>query len=184
MFHRVVLADKGLLLAFHKSVQALFPAPWLVDSPVPVSRFVAPLWASVFARCFTVNHRGKPGPLARVLSSRFHGLSWCFSVYPGEKQGLIPVLFVWVVLSDSQLSLPPPPSSCAPEIFFGTGAWSGANSNRDLPVRPLSAVTPAGVAFFTGQTAYGLLEAHRQTHRQAETKLLAQAALFAHACRW
>lgn len=42
----------------------------------------------------------------------------------------------------------PAPSS-APEIFFWTGAWSGANSNRDLPVCPLSALTPAGVAFFS-----------------------------------
>lgn len=38
--------------------------------------------------------------------------------------------------------------SFAPKIFR-TGAWSSANPNRDLPVCPLWALTPAGVAFFT-----------------------------------
>lgn len=39
----------------------------------------------------------------------------------------------------------------APERFFRSVAWSVANSNRDLPVCPLSAVTPAAVTgfFFT-----------------------------------
>lgn len=107
MFHRAVLADKGLLLAFHKSFQALFLERWLADLPVPVSFFVTPLLACVFARCFTVNHRGKPGPLLRVLFGRFHGLSWCFAISWGQA-GLIPVLFVWGVLPDPQLCLPPP----------------------------------------------------------------------------
>lgn len=106
-------------------------------------------------------------------------ISWLvlmFCCVSWGEAGLIPVLFVWGVLSDQH----PPPF--APEIFFRTGAWSGANSNRDLPVCPLSGVTPTGVAFFTGQTAYRLLETHRQTDRQS--KLLAQAAMFAHAWRW
>lgn len=145
MFHRAALADKGLLLAFHKSVQALFLELWLADLPVPVSFFVTPLLVSVFARCFTVNHRGKPGPLRRVLFGRFHGLSWCFAVSPGDKQGWSPVLF-YLGRVTRPTALPAP--SSAPEIFFRTGAWSSANSNRDLPVCPLSALTPAGVAFF------------------------------------
>lgn len=75
MSHRAVLADKGLLLAFHKSVQALFLERRLADLPVPVSVFVTLLLACVLARCFTVNHRGKPEPLLWVLLGRFHGLS-------------------------------------------------------------------------------------------------------------
>lgn len=75
MFHRAVLADKGLLLAFHKSFQALFLEHRLADLSAPVSFFVTPLLAGVFAKCFTVNHRGKPGPLLQVLFGRFHGLS-------------------------------------------------------------------------------------------------------------
>lgn len=42
-----------------------------------------------------------------------------------------------------------PAPSFSPEIFFKTSAWSSANPNRDLPVYPLSALTLAGVAFFS-----------------------------------
>ncbi len=57
-----------------------------------------------------------------------------------------------------------PAPSFAPEIFFRTGAWSSANSNRDLPVCPLSALTPAGVAFFTDSQHTG---SWKLTDRQA-----------------
>lgn len=87
------------------------------------------------------------------------------------------MLFVSGVLSDPRLCLPP---SFAPEILFRIGAWSSASSNRDLPVCPLSALTPAGVAFFTDGQHTG---SWKLTGRQAESKLLAQAALFAHAWR-
>lgn len=160
MFHRAVLADKGLLLAFHKSLQALFLERWLADLPVPVSFFVTPLLASVFARCFTVNHRGKPGPLPRVLFGRFHGLSWCFAVSPGDKQGWSPCFLSRACYPTHNSASP----SFAPEIFFRTGAWSSANSNRDLPVCPLSALTPAGVAFFTDSQHTG---SWKLTDRQA-----------------
>lgn len=73
-----------------------------------------------------------------------------------------------------------PAPSFAPEIFFRTGAWSSANPNRDLPVCPLSALTLAGVAFFTDSQHTG---SWKLIDRQAESKLLAQAALFAHAWR-
>lgn len=177
MFHRAVLADKGLLLAFHKSFQALFLEHWLADLPVPVSVFLTPLLACVFARCFTVNHRGKPGPLLRVLFERFHGLSWCFAI-SWVQAGLIPVLFVWGCVT-RPTTLPAP--SFSPEIFFRTGAWNSANSNRDLPVCPLSALTPTGVAFFTNSQHTG---SWKLTDGQAESKLLAPTALFAHAWRW
>lgn len=66
--------------------------------------------------------------------------------------GLIPMLFVSGVLPDPQLCTPP---SFAAEIFFSAGAWSAANSNRDLPVCPLSALTLAAVAFFTSSQHTG-----------------------------
>lgn len=177
MFHRAVLADKGLLLAFHKSFQALFLERWLVDLPVPVSFSVTPLLASVFARCFTVNHRGKPGPLPRLLFGRFHG---CLDVLLCLLGTCRADLLAFCPGRVTRPTTPPVPSFSR-EIFFRTSAWSSANSNRDLPECPLSALTPAGVAFFTNSQHTG---SWKLTDRQAESKLLAQAALFAHAWRW
>lgn len=69
------------------------------------------------------------------------------------------------MLPDPRLRHPPPPP--APETFFRPGAWSGANSNRDLPACPLSALTPAGVAFFTGSQHTGSWKlAGRQAGRE------------------
>lgn len=186
MFHRAVLADEGLLLAFHKSFQALSLQSWLADLPVPVSFFVGPLLAGVFALCFTVNHRGKPGPLPRVLFGRFHGLSWCFAVSPGDKQGWSLAFCLGCVTRPMAL---PSPSFCSRDFFLFLGRVCGAvPAQIEICQCPLlSFLTPTGVAlfcfnffFFLQQPAYGLLEARRQ----AEPKLLAQAALFAHAWRW
>lgn len=186
MFHRAVLADEGLLLAFHKSFQALSLQRGLADLPVPVSFFVGPLLAGVFALCFTVNHRGKPGPLPRVLFGRFHGLSWCFAVSPGDKQGWSLAFCLGCVTRPTAF-----PLLLLKRFFFffgGGGAWSSASWKIEICQCPLlSFLTPTGEAlfcfnffFFRQQPAYGLLEARRQ----AEPKLLAQAALFAHAWRW
>lgn len=76
----------------------------------------------------------------------------------------------------------PAPSFASEIYFFRVDAWSGANSNRDLPVCPLSALTPAGVAFFSPAASIRA-PGSSQTDVQAESKLLAQAALFAHAWR-
>lgn len=132
----------GLLLAFHKSFQALFLELWLADLPVPVSFFVTALLNKMFAQCFTVNHRGKPGPLPQALLGRFHGLSWYFAVSPGDKQRRSPCFLSGVCYPTHSSATPP-----AQETFFRPGAWSRANSNRDLPACPLSVLTPAGVAF-------------------------------------
>lgn len=134
MFRRAALAGEGLPLAFHKSFQALSLRRWLADLPVPVWFFISPLLASVFALCFTVNHRGKPGPLPRVLFVRFHGSSWCFAVSPWGQAELIPCFLSGVCYPTHSSAFPPP---FAQEIFFfRMGAWSCASSNRDLPVYP------------------------------------------------
>lgn len=86
------------------------------------------------------------------------------------------MLFVSGVLPDPQLCLPPP---LLQQIFFRTGAWSSANSNRDLPVCPLSVRTPTGVAFLLAASIRDAGSSQRDS--QSESKLLAQAALFAHA---
>lgn len=120
------------------------------------------LLASLFAWCFTVNHRGKPGPLLWPLFRWFHGLSSCFAALPGDKQVLSPVLFVSGMLPDPQLCIPPP---LLQRYFVRKGAWSSANPNRDLPVCPLSGLTLAGVAFL--QTASIWAPESLETDRQS-----------------
>lgn len=75
-------------------------------------------------------------------------ISWLVLMFCSVSWGqaeLIPVLFVSGVLPDPQLSCP---LLCSRDIFQDW-CMNSANSNRDLPVCPLSALTPAGVAFFT-----------------------------------
>lgn len=104
----------------------------------------------MFASCFTVNHRGKPGPLlwlVQIISCPF----FYFATLPGDKQVLSLVLFVSGMLPSPQLCIPPP---LLQRYFVSKGAWSGANPNRDLPVYPLSALTLAGVAFLQGASIW------------------------------
>lgn len=108
MFHRAVRANKRLLLAFHKSFRVLSLERRSADLPVPVSFFVTPLLAAVFARCFTVNHCGKPGPLLPRVVRKISWLVLMFCWVSGGQAGLIPMLFVSGVLPDPQLCLPPP----------------------------------------------------------------------------
>lgn len=59
----------------------------------------------MFASCFTVNHRGKPGPLprlVRIISCPF----FSFATLPGDKQVLSLVLFVSGMLPNPQLCIP------------------------------------------------------------------------------
>lgn len=125
-------------------------------------RLCLSLLAGLFAWRFTVNHREKPGPLPWPLFKWFHGLSSCFAALPGDKQVLFWVLFVSGMLPDPQLCIPPP---WLQRYFVRKGAWSGANSNRDLPVCPLSGLTLAGVAFLQTASIWALesLETDRQS---------------------
>lgn len=82
--------------------------------------FATPLLACVFARCFTVNHRGKPGPLLCVVQ-KISWLALMFCCVSWGRAGLIPVLFVWGVLPDPQLCLPP----SMPQRYF-SGLVHGA----------------------------------------------------------
>lgn len=188
MFHRAVLADKGLLLAFHKSFQALFLELWLADLPVPVSLFVTPLSAGVFARCFTVNHRGKPGPLRRVLFGRFHGLSWCFAVSPGDTRGRFlppPSHCVFWVFCLGRVTRPTAPA-CPPPLLqrYFSGLVHGAVPTQIETCQCALCLHWHRLEWRFSPTASIRAPGSSQTDREAESKLLAQAALFAHAWRW
>lgn len=161
MFHRAVLADKGLLLAFHKSFQALFLEHRLAD----LSATGVFLCYPIISQCVCSVFYSKSPWEARAFAAGVVGkISWLvlmFCCVSWGQAGLIPMLFVWGVLPNPQLNLPPP---LLQRYFFRSGAWSGANSNRDLPVCPLSALTPAGVAFFTDSQHTG---SWKLTDRQA-----------------
>lgn len=174
MFHRAVLEDKGL---FHKSFHLCLLEQWLADLPVPVSLFVSPLISQCVYSVCTVNHRGKPGPLPAGVVRKISWPVLMFCHVAWGQAGLIPHAFCFRRVTRPQSCQPP--SISLQRFFCRTGAWNSANPNRDLPVCPLSALTLDVVAFFSQHTG-----CWRFTDRQAESELLAQAALFAHAWRW
>lgn len=147
MFSTAVSADKPLLSALPRWIY------FFLD-------LCLSLFARMFASCFTVNHRGKPGPLPWLVQIISCPLFY-FATLPGDKQVLSLVLFVSGMLPNPQLCIPPP---LLQRYFVRKGAWSSANPNRDPPVYPLSALTLAGVAFSQGASIWAT-ESFK-THRQ------------------
>lgn len=163
MFHSSVSEDEGLPLAFRESFRVALLEQRAADLPVPVSLFIHPIISHrVYSTC-TVNHRGKPGPLPAGVVRK---ISWLVLMFLlrllGTSRTDPPPCFLFQPCYPNTIL--PAPLPFAPEIFFScrTSVWTGANPNRDLPVCPLSALTPAVVAFFSQRTG-----SRRLTGRQA-----------------
>lgn len=163
MFHSSVSEDEGLLLAFHESFRVALLKQRAADLPVPVSLFIYPIISQrVYSMC-TVNHRGKPGPLPAGVVRKISWLVLMFLLRLLGTSGTDPPhAFCFSRVTRTQSCQHPSP--LLQRFFFScrTSVWTGANPNRDLPVCPLSALTPAVVAFFSQRTG-----SRRLTGRQA-----------------
>lgn len=109
-------------------------------------------------------------------------ISWLvlmFCCVSRGQAGLIPVLFVSGVLPDPQLCLPPP----LLQRYF-SGLVRGAVPTQIETCQCALCLLWHRLEWRFSPTASIRAPGSSQTDRQAESKLLAQAALFAHAWRW
>lgn len=117
MFHSAVLADKGLLLAFHKSLQALFPRAligWFTCASVFLCSIISLYVCSVFyskspweARAFA---------LGLVWKISWLVLMFCCLLGTRRADPRVFLFFVWVCVTLLRNSACPPPL-CSKDIF-------------------------------------------------------------------
>lgn len=182
------ISRRGAPVGFSQVIPSTFPSAligWFTCASVILCR-------SIVGRCVcSVFYSKSPWEARAFAAGVVRKISWpvlMFCRVSWGQAGLIPCFLSRVCYPTHGSAFPLLLLERFFFIFFLERVCGAVPAQIEICQCPLlSFLTPTGVAlfcfnffFFLQQPAYGLLEARRQ----AEPKLLAQAALFAHAWRW